>query len=125
LYPINHDATKADQSAADEKLGPAKRARSVPIRAIPVVIASERWWNASPITAVLCRFLPITYPRINNPHLSITTARRIQSVQSAGTPISGLRILAIEPVAISIRANISKIETASPAIGSVFPCPYG
>jgi hypothetical protein len=43
----------AAQSAADAKVGPAKRAMSVPMSAIPVVIASERWWNASPVTAVL------------------------------------------------------------------------
>ena len=122
---MNSAATRAAQSAADAKVEPAKSARSVPRSATPVVMASERWWNASPITAVLWRFFPMIYPRAKSPHFSMTTPRRIQSVQRAGSQVSGLRNRSMAHVTISITANTRSIDTASPAIGSVFPWPYG
>ena len=73
--------------------------------------------------AVLFNDLPITYARTNNQPLSIITQSKIQSVHTSGIPISGLRILAIAPVAISITAKIRSIDTASHAMGSIFPCP--
>lgn len=65
------------------------------------------------------------YPRTKSHHLSNTTQNSIQSVQNSGIPTSGLRILSSAPRTISITANMRSIETASPAIGSVLPCPYG
>lgn len=61
------------------------------------------------------------YPRKNNPPLRKITPRSIQSVQSSGIPVSGLFIRVNAQVAISITAKTRRSETASHAIGSVFP----